>query len=100
VSRSKLNRLLPIGLLTLGAGLLPDISMPGDDAQSVSGFFASNLGGVHLVRILPSEARGCRLKQSRACWASRPERAAEALAPSLSYQHSATILPARGSDQY
>ena len=38
MSRSQLNRLLPIGLLMLGAGLLLHIWMPGDYAESASGF--------------------------------------------------------------
>ena len=47
VSRSKLNRLLPIGLLMLAAGLWLHIGMRGDYAQSVSGF----LLGISLVFI-------------------------------------------------
>jgi hypothetical protein len=39
VSPSKLNRLLPMGLLMLGAGLLLDIWMHGDYAQSAAGFW-------------------------------------------------------------
>jgi len=39
VSSSKLNRLLPMGLLMLGAGLLLDTWMRGDHAQSVSRFW-------------------------------------------------------------
>lgn len=48
MSRSKLNPLLPIGLLMLGAGLLLHIWMHGDYAQSASGF----LLGLSVVFIL------------------------------------------------
>jgi len=47
VSRSKLNRLLPVGLLTLAAGLWRRIGMRGDHAQPVSGF----LPGIEVVFI-------------------------------------------------
>jgi hypothetical protein len=39
VSPSKLNRLLPMGLLMLGAGLLLDVWTHGDHAPSVAGFW-------------------------------------------------------------